>query len=763
MKLAEGVDLLPAIAALVVAALLGGPADLRAQEPVLPEVELTAGMVIDRSVRIRPGAYHLPSDSLTPAVTIRGSNIVVEFGGAELAGAAGDADPDGFDGVGILIDGGRDVTLRNARVRGYRVAVLARGVTRLLLDGNDVSHNWKPRLYSGIEKESLADWLSYHRNEKDEWLRYGAGIYLADVDSGEVRGTRARQGMNGLMLSGSRHLRIWNNDLSHMSGICIGLYRSSHNVVMHNRADWCVRGHSEGFFNRGQDSAALLLYEQSSHNVVAYNSMTHSGDGLFLWAGQTTMDSGAGGSNDNLFFGNDFSHAPTNGMEATFSRNAFVANRVDESAHGLWGGYSFESLVLANRFAGNRIAVAIEHGQDNRIASNLFDGDTTAVRLWWNRIEPSDWGYPKHRDTRSRDYAIDRNLFRGNRVALRVDATQGVRGEGNGAVAVDTLVRASGDTSGWALQVREHAGTTPRSAPRLGFAPEELLDDSLRAELLRLAPAPLAGGMDPMLPPGASRGRATIIVDEWGPYDHRSPKLWPELGEWRAWRAAADSGRAAPLTLRVHGPSGHWRLIGTDGVAATSAPAGAVPGTIVVTPATGRAHDFRVELEYVGGGVVSPRGDSTGAGVPHRFEWQRRERAGPWEVRFVTWDSTTDPRTDSTAFRRHLAQAAPAAAVTVPRLDYTWWRPQVAGVPQERVATVATGMVEVPAEGEFELVAIADDAVRVWVGGRLLIDHWEPHESAVDRAPIAAGRHEVRVEHYQVDGWTELVVRLEER
>ena len=27
------------------------------------------------------------------------------------------------------------------------------------------------------------------------------------------------------------------------------------------------------------------MYEQSSHNVVAYNSVTHSGDGLFLWAG----------------------------------------------------------------------------------------------------------------------------------------------------------------------------------------------------------------------------------------------------------------------------------------------------------------------------------------------------------------------------------------------------------------------------------------------------------------------------------------------
>ena len=54
---------------------------------------------------------------------------------------------------------------------------------------------------------------------------------------------------------------------------------------MHNRIDWCVRGYSHGFYNRGQDSAGLLMYEQSSRNTVAYNSVTHGGDGLFLWAG----------------------------------------------------------------------------------------------------------------------------------------------------------------------------------------------------------------------------------------------------------------------------------------------------------------------------------------------------------------------------------------------------------------------------------------------------------------------------------------------
>ena len=69
--------------------------------------------------------------------------------------------------------------MKGARIRGYKVGILARNVTGLRLTGNDVSHNWRQRLYSEVEQESLVDWMSYHNNEQDEWLRYGAGIYLS--------------------------------------------------------------------------------------------------------------------------------------------------------------------------------------------------------------------------------------------------------------------------------------------------------------------------------------------------------------------------------------------------------------------------------------------------------------------------------------------------------------------------------------------------------------------------------------------------------
>ena len=300
---------------------------------------------------------------------------------------------------------------------------MARATHNLSLLDNDLSYNWKPRLYSLVEHESLMDWLSHHNNEHDEWLRFGVAVYLRDVKGGSIKGNRIEQGMEGLMLVRTDSMQIWNNVIEFNSGVGIALYRSSYNTIMHNYASYNVRGYSHGFYRRGQDSADLLLYEQSNHNGVAFNSMTHGGDGLFLWAGQSTMDTGQGGANDNLFYANDFSFAPTNAMEATFSRNVFIANRAHGSEYGLWAGYSFESKIIGNDFANNRTGIAIEHGQSNTIRSNRFLNDSTAIRLWAVPEEPGDWGYPKHRDTHSRDYEIARNVFAGNRVGLRVAQT----------------------------------------------------------------------------------------------------------------------------------------------------------------------------------------------------------------------------------------------------------------------------------------------------------------------------------------------------
>ena len=709
----------------------------------LPTIELRPGLVITRSVRIAPKVYRLsaPRALDDAAVTIRGTDITVDFAGATLDGAPPNADPDAGAGVGIRVDGGVNVRIQHARVRGYKVGILARGTRNLTLTDNDLGDNWKPRLFSLIEHESIADWLSFHHNEKDEWLRFGAAAYLVDVHGGEIRGNRAEHGMNGFLLVRSDSLRLWNNVVSFNSGIGFGFYRSSDNLIAHNHADYNVRGYSHGFYRRGQDSAALLVYEQSCRNVVAYNSMTHSGDGLFLWAGQSTMDTGEGGANDNLFYGNDFSFAPTNGMEATFSRNTFINNLIEGSDHGLWGGYSYDSKIIGNDFRRNRVGIAIEHGQNNDISYNRFTEDSTAVYLWANPIEPSDWGYPKHRDTRSRDYRLTQNIFNGPRVAVRASATEGTRLTGNRVVRADSIYVLA-DTSRWIVADEGGMADTTRESGRAGQRAGEIADlPALPTEFSRLAPPKMPGGREPGTDSLARRARSAIIVTEWGPYDWRAPLLWP-----------ADSSRVKPLTLRVLGPAGRWRVVERRGIARVSHDSGRVgdigTDSIIVTPTKGNEHDWALTLEY-------RRGSNTRDQSPTRFSYRRFEPPIAWNVRFFTWrDSTSDPPANADAFAT-LLRGQPTLSQQPSRLDYMWYRPTIAGLPQERFAISATGAV-ILGPGEYTLRIISDDGVRVWVDGRLAIDSWAPHESKVDAAALGGGRHEIRVEYYQLRGWTEL-------
>ena len=698
---------------LVLLSALASPSRLHAQ--ATPSVVPRNGLVITRSTRITAGTFRLqaPASLDSALITVRGDDITLDMRGVILAGVVPSSDPDQARGVAIRVEGGRNVRIVGATARGYKIALLARRTQRLVLDSNDFSYNWKPRLFSLVEHESLTDWLSYHKNDADEWLRFGAGIYLADVRGGTVSGNRVEQGMNGLLLVRTDSLDIRDNDFSFNSGLGIGMYRASANTIVGNRIDYNVRGYSHGFFRRGQDSAGILMFEQCVRNVVAFNSVTHGGDGLFVWAGQHTMDTGTGGVNDNMFYANDFSFAPTNGMEATFSRNDFLANRIEGSDHGLWGGYSYSSRIVGNCFVRNRIGIAIEHGQDNVIQRNRFDGntrgDSIGISLWANPIEPSDWGYPKHRDTKSRDYRIHHNDFVGVSQPWSIRQTASVD-------TTENMGRTASDVCDPALLMRESGVSVPVIERAPPTWPRRVV---------------------------ATRDRSAIIVDEWGPFDWRSPKLWP-----------LDSVRAMSLRLRVVGPEGRWRVASLRGVSTISRRAGTVGDTVVIVPHRDSVGALSIQLAYTGDATVSPRGVRSAPGVAVPFGYSHFEPRQSWNVRVFAWSDSTDPRSKPAAFDA-LLRTTSMVTQTLPRLDWMWSRSPVRSVPSTRMALEATARVVLPS-GRHTLRTLSDDAIRVWVDGKLVIDHWTPHETMPDYATLAGGAHDLRVQYVQVDGWTEL-------
>jgi parallel beta-helix repeat protein len=682
-----------------------------AAQPVVP---FTPGMTVTESVRIEPGTYETRgADALDEAlIVVRGAGVTLDLTGVHLRGIPVEADPDRASGVAVRVEGGSDVTIRGGEIRGYRFGILARDVERLQVVGVDLSYSWKPRLFSQVGHESLVDWLSYHDNEERQWMRFGAAIYLERVRGGAIRDNRAVQGMNGLLASYSDDIRVENNDFSYNSGLGVGLYHANRNVIVRNLLDYNVRGYSEGFYQRGQDSAGILLYAQSSDNVIAYNSATHSGDGFFLWAGQSTMDTGEGGANDNLLFHNDFSYAPTNAVEVTFSRNAIVGNYLGGSRYGVWGGYSWETVIQGNCFFDNQHGVAIEHGQSNAIEMNRFDRDSLVISLWSRESEPVDWGYAQHKDTRSRGHRVRDNVFAANAELWRLERTS------------------------------DHeigANTVLPEAPSEPCDPRELLGSAFD----RIAPD--LPGVEAAIPHSARAAlpRSAMVVDEWGPYEGRFPKLWP-----------TDTARAE-VRLAVLGPAGSWRVARRDGVARVSAESGVTGDTLVVTPRAGSEGDWSIELGYEGEAVLSSRGTAHLAGAVVPFGFERFDPTGPWALRIYAWtDPAADPGDDPAAFER-LTSGDPILERDEARLDYQWFTPHIDGMPPERWAAVATSTVEL-AEGEYSIRTISDDGIRVWVDDELALDAFEPHGSRVDYAPIGPGRHELLVEYVQIGGWMEL-------
>ena len=696
------------------------------------QIRLVKGLKLTKSTNVRKGSYFIPSDtSLRKGVIeISGNNLVVDFKNATLTGSKKGQHPDEFSGVAVIVNGGRNITIKNLTAKGYKVALLARNVEGLTIEACDFSYNYRPRLNSTQEKEDISDWMSYHQNEKDEWLRYGAAIYLRECNGAIISGNKVTGGQNALMLTACNGATIYNNDFSFNSGIGMGFYRSSHNKVLHNRLNFNVRGYSHGVYNRGQDSAGFLVYEQSSNNLFYKNSATHSGDGFFLWAGQFTMDTGEGGCNDNLIQYNDFSYAPTNGVEVTFSRNIIANNRLFECDYGIWGGYSFGSSFSDNQFRNNRIGIAIEHGQQNSITGNTFLANKEAIRLWARMQQPAGWGYARHRDTRSVDYTIGVNTFSRNGTVFNLQFTDSL-------YIFDNVY--SGNEKLFQL---DSTVTTIDSFP-------VRLYDTLAADFS------LPNGMDPFKGNGKLAGRKNIRMTEWGPYDFRYPLLWntnpTDTSEW--------------LNFDVVGPKGgKWQIVEMKGVEAFPHRLDTFPTSFRTRKMKGEKQDITIIAEYRGPAFTDAFGNKIAANKPYRFQFRKFFQPIPFTVNWFSFDSSAHPIKTGTTLA--LQKQQPFKTEAVNKLDYAWWGGlKTTDSTYQQFLTIAEGTAVLDS-GHYELSVTWDDAVRVYVDEKLVVSEWDPSRYKFDEAPNKkvrlklGGTHLFRVEHVELGGFATLSLKL---
>jgi len=699
---------------------------------IYAQTVLKKGLIITKSTKIKKDTYYLHGyDSLSQsAIVIEGENIIVDFSNCILNGNEKKQAPDKYSGTSILIRRGKNITIKNLIAKGFKVALIAKNVDGLKIENCDFSYNYRQHLNSSQEKEDMSDWLSYHQNENDEWLRYGAAIYLKDCKNFTVSNCKVTGGQNALMLMKCNNGTIYNNDFSFNSGVGIGMYRSNTNKILYNKLDFNVRGYSHGIYSRGQDSAGILVYEQSNNNWFYNNSVTHGGDGFFLWAGQTTMDTGKGGCNGNKIAKNDFSYAPTNGIEVTFSSNQIIGNRIFECDNGIWAGYSYNTAIASNQFRNNKTAIAIEHGQHNQIEDNIFFRDEEAIRLWSRKEQPSNWGYAKYKDTRSADYTIDLNSFNQNPVVFNVAGTDSLSIFNNRYSNITTVFKMDSDVTNVNYEGKE---------------PEDMI---LNYPTVKNPINPFKGN-------AGFAGRKSIMITEWGPYNFQYPIIWN----------TNPTDTSGVMQFDILGPKGKWKLVSVKGVEVDTMVVDSFPNKFSARKIDTQRTDIEIIAEYSGPSFTDQFGNKIPANTPFRFAFKKFFQPIDFVVNWFEFDSLTNPvKTGSTeSFRNQ----SPFKSEKVNKLDYAWWGGLKSNDKQlTQFLTVAEGTANVE-EGAYEISITWDDAVKVYIDNKLIIDEWNPSKYKFDESPnkkvelvLAKGTHKFRVLHAELGGFATLSLKL---
>ncbi len=754
----------------------------------LPEVRVTADdTVITQSCRIVIPLGTVLSDARTNGVIqIAADNITVEFApGSRLLGAPDSADGDSLRGIGIRIQGRSGVTLKGAHVHGFFNGLVATDCDGLVLDGGDYSGNYRQRLRSTPQAEDGADWLFPHNNDQQKWRdQYGGAVCVENASRVVIRNLTIRRGQNGLILDRVNDSQIYDNDASFLSGWGLALWRSSRNIITRNAFDFCVRGHSEGIYNRGQDSAGILAFEQCNENTIAENSATHGGDCFFGFAGREALGElwmeeqrtrlrretgkqdvdalieipaevarkfSALGCNRNLLIGNDFSYSPAHGIEMTFSEgNVFAKNRLVENAIcGVWGGYSSDTLIAQNEFTANgglaygleRGAINMEHGSNNRILRNTFLNNKAAIHLWWDNdgglfnlpgVAGNLRGISGNVIAENSFQLDDRHPFPRNNDRDRLILLQ-LRDDGTNHIRDNTYIANTASisiTNGVEFAVKP--GAEPTTNGHLGK--------------WSIPKYKVLGSKQPVGARKHLRGRKNILLDEWGPWDHSGPFVRP-----------VGNDRGVPA----------WEIFNVPNFATQLA---APFATLSREP--GSSPQSEIVRINAAAGITSYKLALRGRGLDRVLSGQILKT--PWDVTFFSWRNGPDPRTNLVEWRA-LAAKPEAVSVQLESLNFAYGGrgPRdlklsddvtKRGPAGERFGMIARTSLPLT-EGKWRIVTSSDDGVRIRINGKVVLENWtwhgpERNEATFDH-PSATTQAEILVEHFEIDGHSELKLDLE--
>ena len=773
-----GLSLIQTLAPLVMTVVLQPeitPEELRLERSSIDRIEQALPIVvvdrddfeIDQSctIRIAPGAI-IRDRNNNGVIHIVSDDVIAVFeDGSVLQGRAGidgwlSSGPgagEGWDtlkGTAITVNGHEGVEIIGASIRGYRNGIVATDAEGLVVRDSELSDMYRERLTSTATREGSSDWLYPHNNDDNEWLtNYGAAIWAERCHGAHFEGVRVRCGQNGIILDNTNGARVLKNDCSFLSGWGLAMWRASQNEITENRFDFCVRGHVEGVYNRGQDSAGILMFEQCQFNKIISNSCTHSGDGIFGFGGNDAVKqvtSTLWGNANNIFRSNDLSFAPAHGLEMTFSENNSVVSNLFESNAicGIWGGYSQGFSIGSNRFLTNggmaygaeRGAINIEHGSGHVIRINRFINNKCGVRLWWD-FDESLLAQP---GVAGRYRGVVENKIEGNWFTMNRDHPFGP-----GAELIGIELQDIGEAAGY-------------TGVRVGENEIDIDDNQWTIENTSAVQARILGQVytkqDPDWPAGNWRfaeppkrisppGREWIIVDQWGPWDFETPlmrehsrsgikhiyEIYPPVGDGAAVHVDMLNSSLEVILDKPENWKGSkpWLL------------------TIVANP----------EVPIDAYEAVVRVGDDWSRPIAGRFI------STTWSTRCWSWQN--DPLVDLEAWR---AEADDVQVTPVDQLGLPFGYNGPARVnhaltvsDRDKFAIIAQTEIALP-KGTWKLTTLSDDGIRVFINGEMRLERWDIHGPTPDEVVFEVADDSptrIELEYFENDGYATLSVDLQ--
>jgi len=660
--------------------------------------------VISSSVKVKPGTYVLGDFTGKGALQIDADDVVVDFQGATLQSpAALTGRMETFNGIGISVNGHKNVTIRRAHIHGFQYNIKALSAEGIRIEDCELGQSRSQKL---SEKGSpISTWLDLRGFET--WRTYGAGLWLENCQKPIVKGVRATESQNGLIMVRSQFGKISGCDFSFNSGWGIALCRSSDNIIAWNHADFVNRPWAGGW---GGDSAGMVATTQSHRNIWAFNSFTHSGDGFFLTAKEYGFDSKNvfvtnGGSSGNWVLRNDGSWSTANAFESTFStKNVFYRNQANDSNYGFWLGYSKGSIVDGNEVKGShQDGIATEQGSGNVYVANVVeDTGVTAIHLWSGD------------DPRLKQVPSSDNYVLRNRV---VKAKAGLELKNS----IKTTVQ---DNAFLDAPVPKEIVQTH------GLGKDDLVVPR-KDEVMALKPKGYRMYRTLDLP----KGWDWLSAGDYGMRDYRKMLVPWTMKDQCTLRLYVRPA----LVQKVDLPN--WMEVFIQGNQ---------PNEWLVSPKAGS--DKIGETRHFHFPVIGKNGTQEWVTGDVQDLW--------WDIKWFAWfDRSHDAYRDHAKWEA-LFGGKPLKEEVLPDLPViTGYQAPEPGLPSDHYALRATTDIQLDA-GRYRFRTVSDDGIQVFVDGKTVVSNWTHHGATDDQGAIrlSKGIHHIEVRYCQEDGGAALSV-----